>query len=471
MRTLIFFFILLAARLQAQDIGGTWQGTLDISGVKLRLMLHIEQTEGGYTATMDSPDQGAKGIPVASVDFASPTLKLGVPIIGARYIGNLEHDTVIVGTFFQGGMELPLELVKRARAGNTSAERPQEPKPPFPYHIEEVNVANRDAGITLAGTLTRPMTGGPFPAMVLISGSGPQNRDEELFGHKPFWVIADYLTRHGYAVLRCDDRGVGASTGIFATATTADFASDASAAVDFLRSAPSIDPDGIGILGHSEGGMVAAMVASTRNDIAFLVLLASPGIPSDSLLMMQTRMIGAASGLSPAQLSANAQLNRQLYDLVIGEDNPDVLDSKLEAFLSSSLQTALSDSAVTGEAATAAIMRQKAQLNTPWMRYFLRFNPAKYLSRVKCPVLALNGDKDLQVAAKENLTGIAAALQAGGNEQITVKALSGLNHLFQESKTGLPAEYSTISQTISPMVLEEVRRWLDLHLQSDDALF
>ncbi|SKB80826.1 hypothetical protein SAMN05660226_03200 [Parapedobacter luteus] len=466
MRTLILFFLFLAARLQAQDISGTWQGALDISGIKLRVVLHIKHTEDDYTATMDSPDQGAKGIPVASVAFASPVLKLEAPAIGARYEGRLKADTVIAGTLFQNGAELPLELVKQAAgAGDTSDERPQEPQPPFPYHIEEVSVSNRDAGITLAGTLTRPLGGGPFPAVVLISGSGAQNRDEELFGHKPFWVIADYLTRHGYAVLRCDDRGVGASTGNFAAATTADFASDASAAVDFLRSAAAIDPGGIGLLGHSEGGMAAAMVAGTRSDIAFLVLLASPGVPLDSLLMTQTRMIGAASGLSPAQLSANARLNRQLYDLVIGEDNPDVLDSKLEGFLSSSLQAAINDSTITADEATAAVNRQKAQINTPWMRYFLRFDPAKYLSRVKCPVLALNGDKDLQVAAQENLAGIAAALQAAGNDEITIKVLPGLNHLFQESETGLPAEYRTISQTISPTVLQTIAQWLDQYVR------
>lgn len=461
MRILTLFFVLLTGKLQAQDLVGTWNGALDINHMRLSIVFHIDEKSSGFTATMDSPDQGAKGIPLGSVTFDDGVLKMDAPTIGARYEGKLETDTTLLGTFYQNGMKLPLRLVKQRTAVAASPNtRPQEPHAPFPYRAEEVSFPNSEAGITLAGTLTYPQSGGPFGAVVLISGSGPQNRDEELFGHKPFLVIADYLTRQGYAVLRYDDRGVGASTGDFAAATTADFASDANAAITFLQARADIDPDRIGILGHSEGGMVAPLLASTRMDIAFLILLAAPGIPLDSLLVIQNRMLGEASGVPAEQLEVSTKLNKNLYALVAKSDDATELDEKLHQLLLPAYQSAITSGAITEAHASATIAQQKANLTAPWMRYFLKFDPARYLAQVKCPVLALNGDKDLQVSAKENLAGITTAFRTSRNDAVTVKMLPGLNHLFQECETGLPGEYGKINQTFSPSALQEISQWL-----------
>ncbi|PPL04417.1 alpha/beta hydrolase family protein [Parapedobacter indicus] len=462
MRILTLFLILVTGgQLQAQNPVGIWHGTLDLGKVNLRLIFHIDKKGDGFTATMDSPDQGAAGIPIGSVAFNGGILELEAPALGVRYKGKLEADTTLSGTFYQSGMEIPLYLVKQ---GNTAAAaeetRPQEPHPPFPYRVDEVTFANPEAGITLAGTLTRPQSGGPFATVVLVSGSGPQNRDEELFGHKPFLVIADYLTRQGYAVLRYDDRGVGASTGDFAAATTADFATDAAAAVTFLQTTANIDPSRIGILGHSEGGMIAPIVASVHPEIAFLILLAAPGIPLDSLLVMQNWMLGEASGVPAEQLEASAKLNKTLYALAAGPAETAVLEKEIRKLLLPVYQSAINRGAITEAAAMEAITQQTASLTSPWMRYFLGFNPGRYLARVTCPVLALNGDRDLQVSAKENLAGIETALRDSGNDDVTIETLPGLNHLFQESETGLPAEYGRISQTFSPIALEEILKWL-----------
>jgi len=461
MRILTLFLILVTGgQLQAQNPVGIWHGTLDLGQVNLRLIFHIDKKGDGFTATMDSPDQGAAGIPIGSVAFNGGILELEAPALGVRYKGKLEADTTLSGTFYQSGMEIPLYLVKQGNTAAAEETRPQEPHPPFPYRVDEVTFANPEAGITLAGTLTRPQSGGPFATVVLVSGSGPQNRDEELFGHKPFLVIADYLTRQGYAVLRYDDRGVGASTGDFAAATTADFATDAAAAVTFLQTTANIDPSRIGILGHSEGGMIAPIVASVHPEIAFLILLAAPGIPLDSLLVMQNWMLGEASGVPAEQLEASAKLNKTLYALAAGPAETAELEKEIRKLLLPVYQSAINSGAITEAAAMEAITQQTASLTSPWMRYFLGFNPGRYLARVTCPVLALNGDRDLQVSAKENLAGIETALRDSGNDDVTIETLPGLNHLFQESETGLPAEYGRISQTFSPIALEEILKWL-----------
>jgi len=449
MRKFLLLFLLLAAHmagLLAQDVSGDWHGALDINGMKLRLVFHIERDGEGYIASMDSPDQGAKGIPMGKVIVADGTVKLEAPAIGARYEAKLIADSLLDGVFSQGGGRFPLRLTKGGQTAVVA--KPQEPKPPFPYRTEEVRFSNDAAGISLAGTLTMPESGAPHAAVILVTGSGPQNRDGELFGHKPFWVIADHLTRHGIAVLRYDDRGVGASSGNFATATSADFASDAAAAFKFLKGNPGIDPGRIGLLGHSEGGMIAPMVAAVHEDVAFLVLLAAPGVPIDSLLLTQNRMLGKASGLSEDRLDANANINRRIYDLL--REEPEGLEEQLRALLSP----------VFGAQASAALDQEMTRLTSPWMRYFIKHDPARCLRRVKCPVLALNGGNDLQVSPQENLSGIASALGSSGNATVTTKELPGLNHLFQQSRTGLPSEYGLITETISPVVLNEIREWI-----------
>lgn len=441
--------LLFGVSLSAQDLSGQWLGTLQLPMGKLRLVFHLSPKADGYTATMDSPDQGAKGIPVSLVTFNAPTLTLEVAAAQIKYTGTYENNQ-IKGTFVQGGLSLPLELSKSSES--IRANRPQEPIAPYPYHSEEVTFENPKAGVKLAGTLTLPQTGSNFPVAVLITGSGKQNRDEEILGHKPFLVIADYLTRNGIAVLRYDDRGVAGSTGNFDTATTADFAEDAAGAVAYLRTRKEINPKQIGLIGHSEGGMIAPMVASASKEIGFIVLLAGIGIKGDELMLLQKQRIEEKMGYNAMQVASSRQFMASAYQLITQTtDNGASLRDSVARYLTS---------ASLGSLPKEQITAISEQITTPWFVYLLRFDPAVYLSKITCPVLALNGSKDLQVPPKENLSRIQSSIESNGNKHVTTIELENLNHLFQECNTGLPAEYATIEQTCSPRMLEAVNAWL-----------
>jgi pimeloyl-ACP methyl ester carboxylesterase len=440
-----------------QAISGQWNGALKIGGSELRLVFHINQTENGYSATMDSPDQGAKGIPVTSVSFENNVLKIAATNLGLSYEGVLENERTIKGSFKQGGYTSPLDLSKGEM--EIKAVRPQEPLPPYPYHEEEVVFENTGAGISLSGTLTLPQKEGHFPAVVLITGSGAQNRNEELFDHKPFLVISDYLTRNGIAVLRFDDRGVGASTGNFRTATTYDFSTDVEAGVKYLQTRKEINRQKIGLIGHSEGGIIAPMLAARSKDISFIVLLAGTGIPGDQLLLLQQELSAKASGMSEQAWQSLSAVNRKAFDLIIQSTDTARLKSDLTSYLKQVLK-GTPDVKPKSQSEEDFIRLQITLYINPWMQYFLKYNPAVALEKVKCPVLAINGEKDLQVPAKINLEAIQKALVKGGNKKVTVKEIPGLNHLFQECQTGLPTEYATIEQTFSPIALEEVLKWI-----------
>ncbi|MEG0037790.1 MAG: alpha/beta fold hydrolase [Bacteroides sp.] len=441
--------LLFGVSLSAQDLSGQWLGTLQLPMGKLRLVFHLSPKADGYTATMDSPDQGAKGIPVSLVTFNAPTLTLEVAAAQIKYTGTYENNR-IKGTFVQGGLSLPLELSKSSES--VRANRPQEPTAPYPYHSEEVTFENPKAGVKLAGTLTLPQTGSNFPVAVLITGSGKQNRDEEILGHKPFLVIADYLTRNGIAVLRYDDRGVAGSTGNFDTATTADFAEDAASAVAYLRTRKEINPHKIGLIGHSEGGMIAPMVASASKEIGFIVLLAGVGIKGDELMLLQKQRIEEKMGYNAMQVASSRQFMAGAYQVITQttDSGASLRDSVARYLTSASL----------GSLPKEQITAISEQITTPWFVYLLRFDPAAYLRKVTCPVLALNGSKDLQVPPKENLSRIQSSIESNGNKRVTTIELENLNHLFQECNTGLPAEYATIEQTCSPRMLEAVNTWL-----------
>jgi pimeloyl-ACP methyl ester carboxylesterase len=405
---------------------------------------------------MDSPDQGAAGIPVATTTFDGSKLSLALPNFGVLYEGEFKTDS-IVGTFKQGELSTPVTL-KRTSVEIKPVVRPQEPKPPYPYHSEDVTFENKTAGITLAGTLTMPETGSNFTAVILITGSGPQNRDEEIFGHKPFLVISDYITRRGIAVLRYDDRGTAQSTGDFRTATTSDFASDAESAIAYLKSRKEINPRKIGLMGHSEGGIIAPMVAARSGDVGFIVMLAGVGIRGDALLLLQEELVYKASGLPDENVAMLLQINAKVFDKIVNtkENLPLQEISDFMTTLKDDITAALP----AGMSAEDYIKTFSTQVSSPWTQYFLRYDPAPALEKVKCPVLAVNGDKDLQVPAKENLTAISAALKRGGNTNVTIKEYSGLNHLFQECTTGSPTEYAIIEQTFSPVVLKDLAEWI-----------
>lgn len=443
----------------AQHIEGTWSGTIDVFSSKLKLVFHVEKTEEGYSAKMDSPDQGARGVPVSAVSLTGALFKMEMSTIGARYEGTVKSDSTIDGKFSQMGQQFPLRLSKTA-AESQAVRRPQEPQPPFPYQTEDVILQNKISAISLSGTLTLPAGEGPHPAVILISGSGPQDRNEELFGHKPFWVIADFLTRSGMAVLRYDDRGTGKSGGVYETSTTKDFATDTEAAIRFLRSRSDINGGKIGLAGHSEGGMIAPMIAASDPEVAFLILLAAPGIPIDSLMLLQNEALLKTSGASDEQIASVSAINREAYRLIKSE--PKDWENKVSDLLRSVLNDPSMGNSIPKDQLESAFEQQKKFLTSPWMRYFLKFDPTDYLMKVTIPVLALNGDKDRQVPSRENLEGISKAVTQSGNGKLATKEFEGLNHLFQNAKTGLPIEYGQIEETFSPDVLREILNWLRL---------
>ena len=458
MKKQAFFVLLLTLAMSmtagAQDITGSWYGTLQVQGMKLRLVFHLYKTDTtGYMALMDSPDQGARGIPMTSVSYRDSTLVLKKSSPGIVYNAKLNRENVFVGTFSQSGLNLPLNLSRE----KTLVRRPQEPRPPFPYHTEDVKFENVRDGITLAGTLTVPEGAGPYPAVVLISGSGPQNRDEEVFGHKPFLVIADYLTRHGLAVLRFDDRGTGASTGNYALATTADFTTDVLSAIAYLHARKEIDPQKTGLIGHSEGALIAPLAATMTDDVYFIVLMAAPGLRGDKLLLLQQKAIGNAMGMSDEALDESEKINKELFEIVVRSQDTTSLNDSLIMAIKNALKSMPANARPADENYAEL---QARQLTSPWMVHFLKYDPAPTLQKVRCHVLALYGEKDLQVPPEPNMTAVKDALAKGGNQHVTVKVLPGLNHLFQECRTGLPGEYATIEQTISPAALKAINDWI-----------
>jgi fermentation-respiration switch protein FrsA (DUF1100 family) len=459
-KLIIFMTLILSLSLaEAQDISGEWNGVLSVQGLQLRLVFHLTKNGEGWTATMDSPDQGATDIPVTRVSFENLNLVISLDNLKAEYLGTLKGDT-IKGTFRQSGMSFPVDL-SRGKPVIKAVVRPQEPKEPYPYYTEEVTFENQKDSITLAGTLSLPQKEGKFPAVVLITGSGAQNRNEEVFGHKPFLVLADYLTRKGIAVLRFDDRGTSKSKGNFKTATTQDFATDVESAVKYMQTRKEINKKKIGLIGHSEGGIIAPIVAGNlKKNIAFIVLMAGTSIRGDQLLLMQQEKIQRASGASDEEIQKTAGINRVLFDMVIRSKEPEILGSELKEYLTREIGAIPASEKQAGMKDEDYISQAMAQLNNPWMFNFIRYDPAPALEKVKCPVLALNGEKDLQVPADVNLEGIRKSLEKGGNKKVTVHKLPGLNNLFQECKTGLPSEYAGIEQTISPAVLEEIAGWI-----------
>jgi len=435
---------------------GEWIGTLATPAAKLRLGLTVarDSSSGGLTGVMTSLDQGNAKIP-ATLALHGDTLVVSMPAAQATYaaVFDAAKDS-LRGTFTQGA-PLPLDM---GRASSPAARvRPQEPKPPFPYSSREVTVESVP-GVRLAGTILMPAGAGPFPAVVMVTGSGPQNRNEELLGHKPFLVITDYLARHGIASLRYDDRGIAGSTGNFAASTSADFANDAQAAVAFLRKQPGIAPGHVGIIGHSEGGLIAPIVAARDTNVAFIVLLAGPGLPGDSILLLQAELIAKANGAPQAMIDTSLAVNARLYAAVKGASDSADAVARVNAVadrMAASLPVAQQAQART------QLQTVKAQVLAPWMQYFLKYDPRTALRQVRVPVLALDGSLDLQVPPKQDLAAIDTALTRAGNRDHEVRELPGLNHLFQPAKTGSPNEYAAIDETFSPTALQIIADWIN----------
>ncbi|RFM33464.1 alpha/beta hydrolase family protein [Chitinophaga silvisoli] len=455
-KTLIttFLSLLVASTGIAQQISGDWNGLLKTGGpIQLHITLKIEKTDTGYQVNLASPDQGAANIPVSEFVYNAPAVSFKSKVIAASYTGEFASDS-ITGTFTQGGHALPLTFHRGTVEG---PKRPQEPKLPLPYYTEEVSFENAAAKIQLAGTLTMPQKEGSYPAVILITGSGAQNRDEELLGHKPFLIISDYLTRQGIAVLRYDDRGFAKSGGTFKTATSLDFASDVESAIAYLKTRKEIKQ--IGLIGHSEGGLIAPIVAAKNKDVAFIVMLAGTGIRGDKLLLLQTELISRVEGTPDSSIAKVNALNKGAFDIIVNNEDDTIIKKDLGAYFNKyAVDHPAEVPAGTTTAQFVAAQVKEVMNPWPWLKFLIKYDPVTSLKKVHCPVLALNGEKDLQVPPKENLGSIRNALK--GNKHVTIKEYPGLNHLFQECKTGSPSEYAGIEQTISPVVLEDMSKWI-----------
>lgn len=439
---IIVLLTFLTTQTAMSQIEGYWKGEIDLGVQKLETAFDIKADGSCYSATFDVPAQGAFDIPVDETTFQDGHLELKMNALNATYSGVLKEST-IEGEFTQHGMTFTLNLAK-AEKKEQKKTRPQDPLPPFNYHIEEVTFVNEKEGNTLVGTLTIPQGEGPFPAMVLVSGSGQQNRDEELMNHRPFWVIADYCALHGIAVLRYDDRGIGGSKGEVENATTMDFSYDAEAAFDYLRNRKEINATKVGILGHSEGGVINFMVAARRPEVAFLVSLAGPSVNGIEVLKEQQKAILKASGMSEEAVQFNSITNAQMFDIIEASNSREEADSLLRNLLK-------------GWGYNEELTEQTVgQMASPWMYYFLKYDPTEAVIKTKCPALLLNGSKDLQVIASQNLPGYEKIIAEHGKTNFILHEMPDLNHLFQHCDTGSPNEYFEIEETISPEVLEMI---------------
>ncbi|MCK5224358.1 alpha/beta hydrolase [Candidatus Calescamantes bacterium] len=443
------------------DISGTqWIGTLTVGVVEMRLRFNFTpDKEGKLTGTMDSSDQGVEGIPFSDVLFDGKKLAVSVDSVQGTYRGALsETKDMFKGTWSQGGQEFALDLKRETE--KLELVRPQEPKPPFPYTTEDIIFTSPfEEGNTIGATITIPEGKGPFPAVVLISGSGQQDRDCFIMGHRPFLVIADHLARNKIASIRYDDRAVGESIGQLESVTSENFADDALAALQKLKKHGKTDPKKLGMIGHSEGGMIAPIAFSKAPvDISFMVLLAGPGTRGDVLLVKQSAMILEAMGQPEEVIAQALKMNRQIYDTVI--KYKDDLTRKLKVATIFAGEEITSEEQIAEKIPPAMIAKIKI-VTSPWFVYFLNYDPAPFLKKISVPVLALNGDKDLQVYWKDNLEGIEKTLKASGNKDVEIRMFPTLNHLFQHSETGVISEYGQIEETFAPEALTMISEWIN----------
>ena len=456
--------MLLGISAQAQSrLVGNWEGA--IKSVKtIRLVFHIKEEGGKLTGTMDSPDQGVTDIGCKSVTAKGDSVTVDMSNIGVVYKGHLLNDSVINGVWLQGGISVPIDFMKTANPAELY--RPQTPKPPFSYNSEDIIYTNKDKSVQYGATITIPKGKGPFPAVLLITGSGQQNRDEEIFGHKPFAVIADYLTKRGYVVMRVDDRGMGKTTGDLSKATTAIFAQDVEVSFDYLKARKEVDRSKMGLLGHSEGGMIAEMMAAKRKEIDFIVLLAAPGINVKELMQDQAAMVMASGGVDSNIVAQYKKLYAAMEEAGLSASSEVDGKEKMTQALKNWKEHATQDAITTVGVATADEEREyvaqmsKIITNT-WFNYFLRFDPQPYLRNISCKVLALDGSRDIQVPAVPDLQGIKESLLKSKSKSYEIKELPGLNHLFQNCNTCTVNEYAVLTETMSPEALRIIGEWLD----------
>ncbi len=447
---------------KAPALQGPWLGTLKVPpATELRIVFNIvANPDGSLAGTLDSLDQGTTDIAISRINLDKKQVVVEVSLIGGRYEGTLnEDDSSIEGKWTQGGIALDL-VMKRVQEA-PKPQRPQEPKKPYPYLDEEVSYPNTRDGLKLAGTLTMPRTGGPFPAVILITGSGSQDRNETVFGHRPFLVLADFLTRRGIAVLRVDDRGVGGSTGDASQATSEDFARDVLAGIDYLKTRREIDPKRLGLIGHSEGANIAPMAATQSSDVSFIVLLAGTGVTGDLIIEKQIVSLLQSQGADQTLIDTSLQSQRRVVEVIKHETDPNLAREKIRQIVTEAVSRLDEKQKQAIQYKEDYVEGQVQRATSKWLRFFVTYDPKTTLRKVKCPVLALNGALDVQVPPRDNLPAIEQALREGGNTNFTVKELPGLNHLFQTARTGNFDEYAKIEETMSPLALETVAGWLE----------
>lgn len=450
---IIYAFILIfcqACTSKAQTFEGDWKGELVIQGQRLPLLFYLVKDTNAWGGYMQSPAQGTMKIPLSMVSVRGDSLQIEVKSIGLKYSG-VRADSIITGVFSQSGIEVKMNLERSGgqKKENTVAQRSQIVLPPYPYDTLAVNIKNNYDHINLAGTLTFPKKPGKYPAVLLLTGSGPQNRDEELFGHQPFRVLADYLTKNGIVVLRVDDRGVGESGGDFTTSTIENFSKDAISSLAFLRKQKQVDTTKVGIIGHSEGGLIALLLAGQHlRGLDFIVSLAGPAYAIDQLMVDQLYSVGKAAGMGEKDLQKAKAINARNFAIVKGRLN--VNDAYRE------LVRNMQSSGVNEH--SKEMERELFSMLTPAYRYFMRIEPESYISNINIPVFAAFGSLDVQVPAEKNLKSLQDTLPT--NSKTILKEYSGLNHLFQQAKTGAVVEYAEIDETMNPLVLKDIVKFI-----------
>jgi len=447
-------------------IAGDWLGVLTVQGLKLRLALRVSRSDDGVlTAKLDSLDQGARDLPVEEIVHDGDTVRFASKRLGLSYTGTLVRGSSIIrGEMTQGGATMTLNFERVASI--PALKRSQEPVKPYGYVEHEVRYTNKKDQAELAGTLTIPAGTGPHPAVVLITGSGAQDRDETIAGHRPFLVLADYLTRRGIAVLRADDRGVGASSAAASTDTSLTYAGDVLAAVEFLKQRSDIAPQKIGLIGHSEGGMIAAMAAARSRDVAFVVMMAGIGRTGEEVILAQTELMQRKYGVEPELIEVTRTTLKDVFQALRTEPNAGVALEQMRAVLDERAAAMPEGGRQMFEGVRNMLLPQLRMYTTAWFRFFLDYDPAPDLRGLRVPLLAVTGELDVQAPPRENLQRIQAAARAEGNQHVTVRELTGLNHLLQTAKTGLPDEYSTIEETFAPTALELIAQWIQKSVAS-----
>lgn len=454
LKLFLIFIIFLPGELFAQNEKaiGDWGGHLKMPQNELRILFHIElDSNDQLTGTMDSPDQGVQGVPLGSVKTSTDSLWVEIPAITGTYNAAFVGTDSLQGKWLQAGMELELGL-KKGSGEWEGPSRPQTPEAPYPYRVIDTSFQQQKEDFRLAGTLTMPEGEGPFPALALVSGSGPQDRNETVMGHKPFHVIADRLTREGFAVLRYDDRGVAESEGDFNEGTIDKFTEDANSAFEFLKNYEKVDPERVGMLGHSEGGVVISQLAAEKSEPAFLVLLASPALPGDSTLFMQNRAILEASGMTEDMVEDQVRLLDSIFTYMReGRDSSFIMER------SNTMLEEVYGDLYSKETMDMILRRYESYIGSEWFRSFIDKDPRKDLRELDLPILALFGENDLQILYEENEKAMRRVLE--GNENATIETFEGVNHLFQPDSTGLPQNYGKIETTIHPPVLDRIGEW------------